>query len=58
MATRNAYCVKCRNKKDLKLDSANGGTKKGTYVVVTTPKGRKRIKGCCPDCGTGMSKFI
>lgn len=42
-----AYCVKCKAKKEIKDES-----------TVTTKNGRKALKGTCPDCGRGMYKFI
>ncbi|MFH1397382.1 MAG: DUF5679 domain-containing protein [Candidatus Omnitrophota bacterium] len=41
------YCVKCKNKKEMK-DSQQ----------VTMKNGRKAMKGKCPDCGTGMYKIL
>ena len=42
-----AYCVKCREKKQMK-DVKN----------VTTKNNRKALKGKCVTCGTNMMKFI
>jgi hypothetical protein len=41
-----AYCVKCRAKKDMK-DPAE----------VTMKNGKKALKGTCPSCGTGMFRI-
>ncbi|HEY83796.1 MAG TPA: hypothetical protein G4N96_01600 [Chloroflexi bacterium] len=43
----NGYCVKCREKKDIKDGK-----------VVTTKKGRPMAKGICPDCGTTVTRFL
>lgn len=43
----NGYCVKCKSKKEMK------DAKK-----VTMKNGRPAMKGCCPDCGTGMYKIL
>lgn len=42
-----AYCVKCKAKRDMK-DSKE---------VVMKNK-RKALKGVCPECGTGMFKIL
>jgi len=42
-----AYCVKCKAKKEIK------GAKE-----VTMKNGRKALKGNCPDCGTGMYRIL
>jgi hypothetical protein len=41
------YCVKCREKRDIK-----GGEK------VKTSKGRPMAKGVCPVCGTTVTRFL
>lgn len=41
------YCVKCKSKKDMK-----------DAKEVTMKNGRKAVKGCCPDCGTGMYRIM
>jgi hypothetical protein len=41
------YCVKCRKKQQIK-----GG------VVEETAKGRKMVKGTCPECGTKVTRFL
>ena len=41
-----AYCVKCKAKKEIK--GAN---------EVTMKNGRKALKGTCPTCGTGMFRI-
>lgn len=41
------YCVKCREKKQIK----NG-------VVEKTAKGREIAKGTCPTCGTKVNRFL
>jgi hypothetical protein len=42
-----AYCVKCKAKREMK-NSKN----------VTTKNGRSMAKGTCPVCGTTMNKFL
>lgn len=44
MAAVNAYCVKCKAKKDM-VNPVEGVTKNGRIIT----------KGTCPDCGTKMS---
>ena len=39
-----AYCVKCKEKKEM-VDPQEGVTKNGRVIT----------KGTCPDCGTKMS---
>lgn len=45
------YCVKCKDKKEMKdaakveMPAKGGGT-------------RPAMKGKCPDCGTGMFKIL
>lgn len=41
------YCVKCRQKQNVK----NG-------VVSKTEKGRRIVKGTCPECGTKVNRFL
>ena len=41
------YCVKCKSKKEIKDGKE-----------VTMKNGRKAMKGCCPDCGTGMYRIM
>jgi hypothetical protein len=41
------YCVKCREKRDVK-----GG------AVGETAKGRPMAKGKCPVCGTTVTRFL
>jgi hypothetical protein len=46
-----AYCVKCRKKKEIQ----------GEKEVVIEGKGgtkRRALKGLCLDCGTKMFKFL
>ena len=47
MAEVEAYCVKCKSKRNMK--GAN---------EVTMANGRKAMKGTCPTCGTGMFKIL
>ena len=42
-----AYCVKCRAKKEIK------GAKE-----VTMKNGKKALKGSCPTCGTGVFRIV
>jgi hypothetical protein len=42
-----AYCVKCREKRDMKDEK-----------IVTNDKGRKMAKGKCPICGTNLTRFL
>jgi Zn finger protein HypA/HybF involved in hydrogenase expression len=42
-----AYCVKCKAKRDMKDPKEN-----------TMANGRKAMKGTCPVCGTGMFKIM
>jgi len=42
-----AYCVKCKSKKEIK-DS----------VEVTMKNCRKAMKGKCPTCGTGIFRLL
>ena len=41
------YCVKCRAKKIIK-----------DAEEVIMKNGRLAAKGTCPDCGTGMFRFL
>lgn|GEM_PF-221045 len=41
-----AYCVKCKDKKEV-----------SNPEQVTMKNGRKALKGTCPDCGTKMFKI-
>jgi len=42
-----AYCVKCKAKREMK------GAEE-----VTMKNSRKALKGTCPTCGTGMFKIL
>ena len=42
-----AYCVKCKAKKEMK--DAN---------KVTLKNGRNAMKGKCPDCGTSLFRIV
>lgn len=42
-----AYCVKCREKRQIKDGK-----------VEETAKGRKMAKGECPVCGTKVTRFL
>ena len=50
MATE-AYCVKCKAKRDMKDEKE---------VEMNGKGGKKRaaLKGTCPTCGTGMFKIL
>ncbi|MCY4490505.1 MAG: DUF5679 domain-containing protein [Thaumarchaeota archaeon] len=41
-----AYCVKCRAKREVKNPK-----------VVTMKNGRPAVKGTCPKCGSGMYRI-
>jgi len=41
------YCVKCRGKRKMK-----------NAKEVIMKNGRLAAKGICPECGTGMFKFL
>ena len=41
-----AYCVKCKDKKEV-----------SNPEQVTMKNGRKALKGTCPDCGTKVFKI-
>lgn len=41
-----AYCVKCRGKKEIKNPKQ-----------TTLKNGRPATKGVCPDCGTGVFRI-
>ena len=47
MSNHEAYCVKCREKREMK-----------DAQVVETENGRRAAKGKCPVCGTNMTKFL
>ncbi|MCL2807751.1 MAG: DUF5679 domain-containing protein [Coriobacteriia bacterium] len=42
-----AYCVKCKAKKEMK-----------DVVEVTSKNGRPMLKGTCPTCGGKLNLFI
>jgi uncharacterized Zn finger protein len=44
--TGDAYCVKCKTKRDF------------TGEIVVSEKGRRMAKGKCPECGTNLTKFL
>jgi|GEM_PF-176335 len=46
-ATVEAYCVKCKAKRNMKDPKEN-----------IMANGRKAMKGTCPTCGTGMFKIM
>lgn len=46
MAGKQAYCVKCKKKQEMKNPKE-----------VTMKNGRKAAKGECPECGTKMFKI-
>lgn len=41
------YCVKCRKKRMVKDGN-----------VQETAKGRRMVKGNCPECGTTVNRFL
>lgn len=41
------YCVKCRAKKEVEDTTRE-----------TAKNGKPMLKAKCPDCGTGMTKFV
>ncbi|MCU0320663.1 MAG: DUF5679 domain-containing protein [Flavobacteriales bacterium] len=47
MAAVEAYCVKCKAKRNMKDAKEN-----------VMANGRKAMKGTCPECGTGMFKIM
>lgn len=47
MAAVEAYCVKCREKREIK-----------DPVEVTLKNGRPALKGTCPVCGTGLFRMM
>jgi hypothetical protein len=47
MADYIAYCVKCKEKREMQ-----------NAQVVTNDKGRRQAKGTCPVCGTKMTLFL
>jgi len=46
MAAKEGYCVKCKDKKEMKDPEA-----------ITMKNGRPATKGTCPDCGTKIFKI-
>ena len=46
MAAKEGYCVKCKDKKEMKEPEA-----------ITMKNGRPATKGTCPDCGTKIFKI-
>jgi NAD-dependent SIR2 family protein deacetylase len=46
MAAPQAYCVKCKTKRDMK-----------DAVQITMKNGRPATEGKCPECGTKMFKI-
>jgi hypothetical protein len=42
-----AYCVKCKQKREMKNPQ-----------VITNDKGRRQAKGTCAECGTKMTLFL
>ncbi len=42
-----AYCVKCKAKKEMK-----------DAEKVTLKNGRNAMKGKCPDCGTSLFRIV
>jgi DNA-directed RNA polymerase subunit RPC12/RpoP len=46
MAGKEAYCVKCKAKKEIKNPE-----------VTTLKNGRPATKGVCPDCGTKIMRI-
>lgn len=47
MADKIAYCVKCKDKKEMQAAKE-----------VTMKNGRPAMQGTCGDCGTGMYKIL
>jgi hypothetical protein len=47
MAAEIGYCVKCKEKREIKDPKQ-----------VVMKNGRKAIQGKCPVCGTGMYKIL
>lgn len=47
MAGVEAYCMKCKAKKEMK-----------DAKEVTMKNGRPAMQGLCPDCGTKMNKIL
>jgi hypothetical protein len=41
------YCVKCREKRDVKEGE-----------VKETPNGRRMVQGTCPVCSTKVTRFL
>ena len=46
MEAKEGYCVKCKDKKEMKEPEA-----------ITMKNGRPATKGTCPDCGTKIFKI-
>jgi hypothetical protein len=44
--TYNAYCMKCKEKRDFE------------GRIEVTDSGRRMAKGACPVCGTTVNKFL
>jgi predicted RNA-binding Zn-ribbon protein involved in translation (DUF1610 family) len=42
-----AYCVKCKSKKEMQ-----------DTTEVTLKNGRRAMKGKCPDCGTSLFRIL
>ena len=47
MSDYEAYCVKCKAKRNMK-----------DAQIVTKENGRRQAKGACPVCGTKMNLFL
>ena len=45
--TRRAYCVKCKEKRDMT-----------ECELVEMKNGRNAVKGKCPECGCGMYSIL
>ena len=41
------YCVKCREKREVKDGE-----------IKETPNGRRMVQGQCPECGTKVTRFL
>ena len=46
MAAKEGYCVKCKDKKEMKEPEE-----------ITMKNGRPATKGTCPDCGTKIFRI-
>ncbi|HET6498795.1 MAG TPA: DUF5679 domain-containing protein [Coriobacteriia bacterium] len=46
MAAKEGYCVKCKDKREMK-----------EAQQITMKNGRPATQGVCPDCGTKMFKI-